>query len=113
MWKIKYGTGAEEPYLYSTNNFLGRQVFEFDPDAGSPDERAEVEEARQNFYRNRHNIKPCSDHIWRLQVIIIIRSPQILKEMINIIKCNFFFFFFCNELQLMMYKCIRIVELNK
>ena len=100
MWKIKYGTGAEDPYLHSTNNFLGRQVFEFDPEAGSPEERAEVEEARRNFYINRHKIKPCSDHIWRLQVIIIIRSRQILKEMINIIKCNFsfFLFFFCNEL---------------
>ncbi|EXC33649.1 hypothetical protein L484_013846 [Morus notabilis] len=69
MWKIKYGTGEEDPYLFSTNNFLGRQIFEFDPTAGTPEERAEVEEARQNFYRNRHKIKPCSDHIWRLQML--------------------------------------------
>ena len=71
MWRIKYGTGAEDPYLYSTNNFLGRQIFEFDPDAGTPEERSEVEEARQNFYRNRYKVKPCGDHIWRLQVLYI------------------------------------------
>ncbi|PON60958.1 Terpenoid cyclases/protein prenyltransferase alpha-alpha toroid [Parasponia andersonii] len=68
MWKIKYGTGAEDPYLFSTNNFMGRQIFEFDPNAGTPEERAQVEEARQNFYRNRYQVKPCSDHIWRLQI---------------------------------------------
>ena len=72
MWKVKYGTGAEDPYLYSTNNFLGRQIFEFDPNAGTPEERAQVEEARQNFYRNRYKVKPSSDHIWRLQVYIFI-----------------------------------------
>ncbi|XP_024031865.1 lupeol synthase isoform X3 [Morus notabilis] len=69
MWKIKYGTGAEDPYLFSTNNFLGRQIFEFDPTAGTPEEQAQVEEARLNFYRNRHKVKPCSDHIWRLQML--------------------------------------------
>ncbi|PON60963.1 Squalene cyclase, N-terminal [Parasponia andersonii] len=69
MWKIKYGTGAEDPYLFSTNNFMGRQIFEFDPNAGTPEERAQVEEARQNFYRNRYKVKPCSDHIWRLQML--------------------------------------------
>ena len=68
MWKVKYGTGAEDPYLFSTNNFLGRQIFEFDPNAGTPEEKAQVEEARQNFYRNRYKVRPCSDHIWRLQV---------------------------------------------
>ncbi|EXC33648.1 hypothetical protein L484_013845 [Morus notabilis] len=69
MWKIKYGTGAEDPHLFSTNNFLGRQIFEFDPNAGTPEAVAEVEEARQNFYRNRYKVKPCSDHIWRLQML--------------------------------------------
>ena len=69
MWKIKFGKVEEDPYLFSTNNFLGRQIFEFDPDAGTPEERAEIEEARQNFYKNRFKVKPCSDHIWRLQVI--------------------------------------------
>ncbi|GMN69653.1 hypothetical protein TIFTF001_038699 [Ficus carica] len=56
MWKIKFGKVVEDPYLFSTNNFLGRQIFEFDPDAGTPEERAEVEEARQNFYKNRFKL---------------------------------------------------------
>ena len=51
MWKIKYGKSEEEdPNLFSTNNFLGRQTFEFDPNAGTPEERAEIEEARQNIW---------------------------------------------------------------
>ncbi|GMN23804.1 hypothetical protein TIFTF001_045814, partial [Ficus carica] len=45
IWKIKYGTGGEDPYLFSTKNFLGRQIFEFDPNAGTPEERAQVEKA--------------------------------------------------------------------
>uniref|UniRef100_A0A803PBC5 Terpene cyclase/mutase family member n=1 Tax=Cannabis sativa TaxID=3483 RepID=A0A803PBC5_CANSA len=69
MWKIKYGSGAGEAYLFSTNNFLGRQTFEFDPKAGSPEERAQIEEARLNFYANRHKVKPSSDLICRLQML--------------------------------------------
>ncbi|XP_062119830.1 beta-amyrin synthase-like [Humulus lupulus] len=69
MWKIKYGRGAEEAYLFSTNNFLGRQTFEFDPNAGTAEEQAQIEDARLNFYTNRHKVKPCSDHICRLQML--------------------------------------------
>ncbi|KAF4404574.1 hypothetical protein G4B88_005960 [Cannabis sativa] len=67
MWKIKFGSGGEDPYLYSTNNFLGRQIFEFDEKAGTHEERAQVEEARHNFYKNRYNVTPCSDLICRFQ----------------------------------------------
>ncbi|KAF3432237.1 hypothetical protein FNV43_RR26976 [Rhamnella rubrinervis] len=70
MWKIKFGGNvAEEPYLFSTNNFQGRQTWEYDPDTGSPEERAEVEMARQRFYQNRFNVKPCSDLLWRFQLL--------------------------------------------
>ncbi|MFQ6644242.1 hypothetical protein Gotur_018567 [Gossypium turneri] len=55
MWRLKIGEGSNDPYLYSTNNFLGRQTWEFDPNAGTAEERAEVEEARLNFYNNRYN----------------------------------------------------------
>ena len=68
MWKLKTAEGVDGPYLYSTNNYVGRQTWEFDPDAGTPEERAEVEEARQNFYKNRFQVKPSGDLLWRMQV---------------------------------------------
>lgn len=69
MWKLKIAEGGEnEPYLFSTNNFVGRQTWEFDPEAGSPEERAAVEKARLDFHQNRRQIKPSSDLLWRMQV---------------------------------------------
>lgn len=69
MWRIKFGEGANDPLLFSTNNFHGRQTWEFDPDAGTPEERAEVEAARENFYQNRYKVAPSSDLLWRFQVL--------------------------------------------
>ena len=68
MWRLKIGEGGNNPYIYSTNNYLGRQTWEFDPNAGTPEERAEVEEARQNFYNNRYHVQPSSDLLWQMQV---------------------------------------------
>jgi hypothetical protein len=68
MWRLKIAKGDNEPYISSTNNFVGRQIWEFDPEAGTPQERAKVEEARQNFYNNRFQVKPISDLLWRMQV---------------------------------------------
>ena len=68
MWRLKIAEGGKDPYLFTTNNFVGRQTWEFDPEAGTPKERAEVEEACQNFYNNRFHVKPSSDLIWRMQV---------------------------------------------
>ncbi|GFS43140.1 camelliol C synthase 1 [Actinidia rufa] len=48
MWKLKVAEG-NGPYLYSTNNYAGRQIWEFDPEAGTPEERAAVEEARETY----------------------------------------------------------------
>ncbi|EFH64022.1 ATLUP2 [Arabidopsis lyrata subsp. lyrata] len=70
MWKLKIGEGnGEDPYLFSSNNFVGRQTWEFDPKAGTPEERAAVEEARRKFLDNRSRVKGCSDLLWRMQVI--------------------------------------------
>ncbi|KAM3701925.1 hypothetical protein ACB098_05G211900 [Castanea mollissima] len=69
MWKLKIGEGKNDPYLFSTNNFAGRQTWEFDPEAGTPEERAEVEEARQNFHKNRRQFPACGDLLWRMQFL--------------------------------------------
>jgi beta-amyrin synthase len=70
MWRLKIADGGKNPYIFSTNNFVGRQTWEFDPDAGTPEERAQVETARKYFYGNRFKVKPCSDLLWRFQVVI-------------------------------------------
>ncbi|KAF2321470.1 hypothetical protein GH714_000014 [Hevea brasiliensis] len=41
MWRLKIAEGGKDPYIFSTNNFLGRQIWEYDPDAGTPEEKAE------------------------------------------------------------------------
>ncbi|KAK4849425.1 hypothetical protein QYF36_024634 [Acer negundo] len=70
MWRLKIAESGNNPYIYSTNNYVGRQIWEFDPHANNPEELADVEEARQNFNKNRHQVKPSSDLLWRLQVRI-------------------------------------------
>ncbi|KAK7243446.1 hypothetical protein RIF29_38242 [Crotalaria pallida] len=70
MWRLKVADGGkDDPYIFSTNNFVGRQVWEFDPLAGTPEERAQVEAARQDFYNNRYMVKPCADLLWRFQLL--------------------------------------------
>ena len=69
MWKLKVAEG-HGPYLYSTNNFVGRQIWEFDSEAGTPEEREEVDKARE-YYRNnrRQGVHPCGDMLMRMQLI--------------------------------------------
>nr|BAF35580.1 multifunctional triterpene synthase [Kandelia candel] len=80
MWRLKIAEGGDNPYIYSTNNFLGRQTWEFEPEAGTPEERAQVEEARQNFWRDRFRIKPCSDLLWRFQFLREKKFKQIIPQ---------------------------------
>nr|DAD46261.1 TPA_asm: hypothetical protein HUJ06_004491 [Nelumbo nucifera] len=68
MWKLKIAQGGG-PYIYSTNNYIGRQIWEFDPNYGTPEEIAQVEQARQEFWNNRFKVKPGGDVLLRLQVI--------------------------------------------
>jgi beta-amyrin synthase len=68
MWRLKIADGGNDPYIFSTNNFVGRQIWEYDPNAGTLEERAQVEEARRNFYNNRFKVKTCGDLLWRFQV---------------------------------------------
>ncbi|KAJ4844509.1 hypothetical protein Tsubulata_006351 [Turnera subulata] len=71
MWRLKIAEeGSEDPYLYSTNNYVGRQIWEYDPEAPTtPEELAQVEDARHNFYKNRLQVKPSGDLLWRLQFL--------------------------------------------
>ncbi|CAK9141680.1 unnamed protein product [Ilex paraguariensis] len=68
MWKLKVAEG-HGPWLFSTNNFLGRQIWEYDPDLGTPTERAQVEKAREEYRKNRFRIRPSSDILVRMQLI--------------------------------------------
>ncbi|XP_058208037.1 dammarenediol II synthase-like [Rhododendron vialii] len=71
MWKLKIAEG-KGPYLFSTNNYVGRQIWEFDPDAGTPEECEVVEQARQeykdNFKKDRTRALPCADLLMRMQL---------------------------------------------
>ncbi|KAJ4879374.1 Amyrin synthase LUP2 [Raphanus sativus] len=80
MWRLKIGqgNGEDDPYLTSTNNFAGRQIWEFDPNGSTSEERASVEEARHSFYENRHRVRACNDLLWRMQFLKEKKFEQVI-----------------------------------
>ncbi|GMI84224.1 cycloartenol synthase 1 [Hibiscus trionum] len=66
MWKLKVSQGDEHG-LRSVSNNAGRQYWEFDPDLGTPLDRARVEMARNQFTANRFRTKQSSDLLMRFQ----------------------------------------------
>ncbi|XP_022755525.1 cycloartenol synthase-like [Durio zibethinus] len=66
MWKLKLSEG-NEPWLASVNNHIGRQYWEFDPNLGTPAERAQVKKFRNQFTNNRFQTKQSSDLLMRFQ----------------------------------------------
>ncbi|KAF5180000.1 Terpene cyclase/mutase family member [Thalictrum thalictroides] len=69
MWKLKIAEGSGSPYVFSTNNFIGRQFWEYDPNHGTPEERSQVENARKKYHENRFEVKPSSDFLMQLQLM--------------------------------------------
>lgn len=73
MWRLRIGAAArDEHHLFSTNNYVGRQIWEFDAEASAPEELAGMEQARRNFSLNRSRFKTSGDLLWRLQVSEVI-----------------------------------------
>ncbi|CAI9099018.1 OLC1v1035767C2 [Oldenlandia corymbosa var. corymbosa] len=67
MWKLKIAEGGS-PWLRTTNGHVGRQFWEFDPNAvGSPEELDAIEKARENFRLNRFEKKHSADLLMRIQ----------------------------------------------
>jgi beta-amyrin synthase len=83
MWRLKIAEGGngENPYLYSTNNYVGRQTWVFEPESGTLEERAKVEEARLHFWNNRHQVKPSSDLLWRYQFLEEKKFKQTIPQL--------------------------------
>ncbi|KAL3643641.1 hypothetical protein CASFOL_014456 [Castilleja foliolosa] len=68
MWKLKIAEG-HGPYLYSTNNFVGRQIWEYDPNAGTTEEHEAFQKAREEFDENRKmGFHSCGDLFMRMQL---------------------------------------------
>lgn len=67
MWKLKISEG-NDGCVKSVNNHTGRQFWEFKPELGTPEEKAQVEILRKHFTKNRFQQKHSSDLIMRLQV---------------------------------------------
>ncbi|XP_038985705.1 cycloartenol synthase-like isoform X3 [Phoenix dactylifera] len=66
MWRLKIAQGGS-PWLKTTNNHVGRQVWEFDPNMGTAEEIAAVQKVRELFREHRFEMKHSADLLMRLQ----------------------------------------------
>lgn len=77
MWRLKIGkesVGDNGAWLRSSNDHVGRQVWEFCPESGTPEELSKVEMARQSFSTDRLLRKHSSDLLMRIQVSLPLPS---------------------------------------
>lgn len=68
MWKLEIGEGSG-PWLFSTNKFIGRQIWTFEADSGTPEEREEILKLQQNFSLHHVKVKASSDLLKNFQLI--------------------------------------------
>ncbi|KAI7752719.1 hypothetical protein M8C21_019626, partial [Ambrosia artemisiifolia] len=64
---LKLSKGEDDVGVTSVNNHIGRQFWEFDPHGGTPEERSQIESMREEFARNKSNVKHSSDLLMRFQ----------------------------------------------
>lgn len=68
MWVFKSASDSGgHPHLVTLNGHKGRQTWQFDPNAGTPDQRAKIEQLRAAFTANRHKQHHSADELLRLQ----------------------------------------------
>lgn len=68
MWRLTCSSDqGGHPMLATTNGFQGRQVWEYDADGGTAEERDEVERLRAAFTKTRLTQKHSSDELLRMQ----------------------------------------------
>ncbi|XP_008661273.1 achilleol B synthase isoform X2 [Zea mays] len=67
MWRLKIGEGRG-PWMQTVSDFHGRQVWEYDPDAGTEEERSKVEQLRREFTENRFRRRESQDLLMRMQL---------------------------------------------
>ncbi|XWS19842.1 hypothetical protein CRYUN_Cryun31cG0051400 [Craigia yunnanensis] len=66
MWKLEIAEG-NGPWLFSTNKFIGRQIWIFDPDSGTSEEQTQIEKLQENF--SLHYVKASSDMLKNFRLI--------------------------------------------
>nr|AWK97868.1 OSC4 [Tripterygium wilfordii] len=85
MWRLKIGAetvgDGDGAWMRSVNGHVGRQVWEFCPELGSPEELSLVENARREFTNHRFEKKHSADRLMRIQFakenLYSVNLPQI------------------------------------
>jgi len=70
MWRLTCAEGeppSRHPHLLTLNGHCGRQVWVYDEDAGTPEQRQNVERLRAQYAANKHERKHSSDELMRAQ----------------------------------------------
>ena len=67
MWKFCSSKSDASPYFTTLNNAIGRQTWEYDPQAGTAAEKKEVDRLQTAFTANRERQPHSADELLRLQ----------------------------------------------